>query len=293
MRKARSTAVPALLAGWFLAAQGAPPPPYPPPGRMVDAGGYRVHLYCTGEGSPTVIVAGAGYSFDWALVQPEVSRFTRICTYDVSGTAWSEPGPALTCSGRVDELHTILNKAGIRGPYILAGFSIGGLIERRYADLYPNEVVGMVIVDHAFIDAGSGDPPAESVSGPDSPPVLISKTPIIPTVEQTSDFGNLPERSRALHRWADTLNPALPTVETARECLALIGDARLGDMPLAVVSTANDHPNYRKLQAQLLTLSSRSIQLFAEKSFHSVEIEQPDIVVAAIRQVFERLSRRD
>src|SRR5690349_21478847 len=69
---------------------------YPPPGRLIDIGGYRLHLYCAGKGSPPVILeAGAGdFSFDWSRVQPEVARFTRVCSYDRAGSAWSEPGPA-------------------------------------------------------------------------------------------------------------------------------------------------------------------------------------------------------
>src|SRR5258708_6596547 len=71
-----------------------------PLGKLVDVGGHRVYLYCTGQGSPTVLVVGAGFSFDWGLVQPEISKLTRICTYDVSGTAWSEPGPNRACRDR-------------------------------------------------------------------------------------------------------------------------------------------------------------------------------------------------
>src|SRR6202012_6267727 len=62
-----------------------------PLGRLVDVGGYRVHLYCTGQGSPTVMIVGAAFSVDWQLVQPEVAKFTRVCTFDPSGTAWSDP----------------------------------------------------------------------------------------------------------------------------------------------------------------------------------------------------------
>ncbi len=73
------------------AAQG-PSAPYPPPGKLIDVGGHRVHLYCIGDGSPTVMIVGAGFSFDWGLVQPEAAKFTRVCTYDPSGWAWSEAG---------------------------------------------------------------------------------------------------------------------------------------------------------------------------------------------------------
>lgn len=251
-----------------------------PPGELVDAGGYRVHLYCTGQGEPAVFVVGAGYSFDWILVQQEVAKFTRICTYDASGTAWSDPGPPLTCSARVEELHEIMPN----GPKILVGLSIGGLVERLLAKRYPDGIAGIVIVDHAFLDvAPDKAPPFAGRADLDSPPVLLSAPSIDLTVEETSNFRNLPNESQALHRWADSLHPKLATVETAEDCIAQIGDAKLGGIPLAVVSTANDNPNYPKLQKQLLALSTYSRQFIADKSFHSIEIDQPGIVVEAIR----------
>src|ERR1700679_4174220 len=96
-----------------------------PLGRLVDVGGYRVHLYCIGQGSPTVMIVGAAFSFDWELVQPEVAKFTRVCTFDLSGTAWSDPFKATmststtpnpnsmprttpTCVDRVDEIHRLI-----------------------------------------------------------------------------------------------------------------------------------------------------------------------------------------
>ena len=76
----------------------------PPLGELVDVGGYRVHLYCIGSGSPTVVITGAGSSFDWGLVQRDVAKFARVCTYDHSGVAWSDPGPTDTCTLRAGEI---------------------------------------------------------------------------------------------------------------------------------------------------------------------------------------------
>ena len=266
------------------AAQDAAPAPL---GQLIEVGGYRVHLYCTGLGSPTVVVAGGGFSFDWTLVQTEVAKLTRICTYDPSGTTWSDPGPELNCSSRVEELHSLLRAASVEPPYVVAGFSVGALLARLYVHRHPADIVGAIMVDHAFLDVG-GDANPPSVPGLDSPPVLIYKEPINLTVEESSDFRKLPQRVQALHRWAMSLNPKLPTVETAEDCLGqLAGGDSLGRKPLAVVSTANDHPNYKKLQEQLLALSTRSRQFLADQSFHSVEIDQPEVVVAATRWVLE------
>jgi hypothetical protein len=88
----------------------------PPLGKLVDVGGYKVHLYCTGAGSPTVVIVGAGFSFDWGLVQPEVANITQVCSYDHSGIAWSDDGPADSCALRVREIHEALKNAGIKGP---------------------------------------------------------------------------------------------------------------------------------------------------------------------------------
>ncbi len=274
----------------------SPAPPYPAPGQLVDVGGYRVHLYCTGQGMPTVMVVGAGFSFDWGLVQPHVAKFTRICTYDVSGTAWSDSGPPLTCSERVDEVHKLLTNAKMEGPYVFVGLSIGALVARVYASQYPSQVAGMVMVDHAFIDGGAANSSLPASPGPDSPPVLIYRTPIILTVEDTSDFDKLPERIQRLHRWAVSLKPVPATVETAEDCLFQLrhagrDDHPLGDIPLVVVSTGNKHPNYNKLQTGLLSLSSRSKQLIAERSFHSVEIDQPEVVIDAISRAVEMVRK--
>jgi pimeloyl-ACP methyl ester carboxylesterase len=271
-----------------------------PLGALVDVGGYRVHLYCVGDASPTVMIVGAGFSFDWALVQPEVAKFSRVCTYDPAGFAWSDVGSGMGCADRVNEIRKLLKAAGIVGPYVLTGLSIGGLVARLYAVKYPDEVAGMVIVDHAFLNPGGEIPLHNEISRPDldSPPVLLSTTPIILNVEDISHFENLPPRARELHRWAMSLHPVLPTVETAESCVADVDAATrnqarpLGNMPLAVVSTANASPNYPKLQATLLGLSGNSKQFLAEESFHAVEIDQPDVVNRAIREVVDAVRNR-
>jgi len=129
---------------------------YPAPGKLIDVGGYRLHINCTGAGRTTVILdAGlGGSSLDWSRVQPGVATFTRVCSYDRAGYGWSDSGPKPRTSGRiVAELHALLVKAGIPGPYILVGQSFGGLNVRLYAYTYPQEVAGMVLVDASHEDA--------------------------------------------------------------------------------------------------------------------------------------------
>src|SRR5215204_4461492 len=123
---------------------------YPPPGEMVDVGGYRLHINCVGQGSPTVLLdAGSGgFSAQWVRVQREVSETTRVCAYDRAGMGWSEMGPDPRDAQQItSELHTLLGKAGIEGPYVLVGHSYGGMYMQTYAARYPDEVAGVALVD--------------------------------------------------------------------------------------------------------------------------------------------------
>jgi pimeloyl-ACP methyl ester carboxylesterase len=261
-------------------------PAPPPQGQLVDVGGYRLHLNCAGSGSPAVFVIG-GFSFDWALVQPAVASFTRVCTYDASGNAWSERGPTPTCANRVEEIHRLLRNAKIDGPYVLAGFSTGALFARLYAKNYPDEVAAMVFIDHAYLPPPVTPTSTERAAGPDSPPSVISAAPISVGPEDEPGFSRLPQQARDLRRWAMYRNPALPDPAMAEACAAEVGNSTAGNLPLVVVSTANDSPGYVKLQKNLLALSANSSQLIAAGSFHSIEISRPDVVVKAIRRTVE------
>jgi pimeloyl-ACP methyl ester carboxylesterase len=118
---------------------------YPPPGEMVDVGGYRLHIHCEGEGSPTVVIlAGSGVpsTYYW-LIQSEAAKATRVCVYDRAGYAWSEEGSGdLSPMGQVEDLEILLANAGIEAPYILAGHSYGGYIARLYTQAHPEAVAG-------------------------------------------------------------------------------------------------------------------------------------------------------
>src|SRR5829696_4783556 len=123
---------------------------YPPPGEMVGVGGYSLHINCVGQGNPTVLLdAGSGgFSAHWVRVQREVSDTTRVCSYDRAGMGWSEMGPEPRDARQISsELHTLLGKAGIDGPYVLVGHSFGGMYMQTYAARYPDEVAGVALVD--------------------------------------------------------------------------------------------------------------------------------------------------
>ena len=283
----------------------------PPLGKLVDVGGYRVHLYCTGTGSPTVVIVGAGYSFDWGLVQPEVSKFTQVCSYDHSRIAWSEDGPKDSCPLRVSEVHTALRKAGINGPYVLVGHSLGGLVARLYAGRYPDEVAGMVFVDHAYYSSAMShltvpsDAKVPPTSLPPQEPLILSPGspgPVAIGMESDPNFTKLPSRDQELHLWAMSQardqaalqNNSLVGRECATQADAITNEHShlLGDKPLVDVSTNENHsPEYAKLQSELLSLSQNSKQIVAENSGHFVIIDRPDVVIDAISQVVQSVRK--
>jgi pimeloyl-ACP methyl ester carboxylesterase len=125
---------------------------FPPPGHLVNVGGYRLHLLQAGEGSPTVVMdSGLGSSsLYWGKVMPLLAKQTRVCLFDRAGYGWSDPGSTpRTTQQIVTELHTLLENARIPGPYILVGWSFGGFTARMYAHQYPGEVAGVVLVESA------------------------------------------------------------------------------------------------------------------------------------------------
>jgi pimeloyl-ACP methyl ester carboxylesterase len=123
-----------------------------PPGRLVDLGGFRLHLQCAGDGAPTVVFDAAlgASSLSWIFVQRDVSRITRACAYDRAGFAWSDAGPMPRTAGRIaDELHLLLQRAALPPPYVLVGHSFGGLVMRIFAARRPEVTAGLVLVDPA------------------------------------------------------------------------------------------------------------------------------------------------
>ena len=123
---------------------------YAPPGKMVPLNDILFHLYCTGSGTPTIILeSGAGdYSLGWVRVQPELSEHTRVCSYDRAGFGWSEEGAPPRDSVEIaNELLALLDQAGETGPYILVGHSRGGFFVRQLAALIPNEISAIILVD--------------------------------------------------------------------------------------------------------------------------------------------------
>ena len=253
---------------------------YPPPGEMVDVGGYSLHIDCAGRGEPTVVLdAGAGeMSADWVLVQREVSGTTRVCAYDRAGTGWSESGPEPRDAKRISaELHDLLSKAGIGGPYVLVGHSFGGLYAQTYAARYAEEVAGVCLVESSSPEQFGHRPVARDIYEPQRFAVssLLARLGIVRLLYKLFPAPpDLPPQQRAQ---IDALGPSTRQVSTtALELRAGPQSATqarrlrsLGDKPLAVVSAGTQEPEWLELQDGLATLSSNSVHRVVEGATHT------------------------
>ena len=282
---------------------------YPPPGQLVDVGGYRLHLHCIGQGSPTVVLdAGlGGFSLDWGAVQPHIATSTRVCAYDRAGLGWSEPGPTPRSPQQfASELHALLTNGGVEGPYVLVAHSLSGKTARLFANQHPDDVAGMVLVDtsHEFVDDHR---PPEQLAAEDAERrqfqnmirwtarfglVRLLWAPALPSVLPGS--GNLtPEARTAI----GVLQARPRQIETALAEDAAKMDsntqlrtaASLGATPLIVlVSGQNvDHDPISKEAQQIMTGLSSNSRLVIAQSGHYVHYEQPAQVVESIRQVVD------
>jgi pimeloyl-ACP methyl ester carboxylesterase len=278
-------------------AEAADAKAYPPPGQMVDVGGYSLHLNCTGEGSPTVVIeAGWGdSSAGWAWVQPEVAKTTRVCTYDRAGMGWSESSPEPRMAREfAKELHTLLEKANEPGPYVLVGHSMGGFTILVYAHDYPDEVSGLVLVDsQALPPANAAWSPAPKPGGT-SPVFLMARIGIMRLLAgPLGAIQDLPPEAKQAYR-AYSVTPRSAQTQWDEFVGMNEGGAQaravttLGALPLIVLSARlDDTAAHTASQAGFLQLSTNSQQLFAEESGHRIMIEQPEAAVAAIVKMVE------
>ena len=280
----------------------------PMPGQLVDIGGYRLHIYCAGQGSPTVIFdAGLGDSYmSWRKVQPQIARLTKVCSYDRAGLGYSDSSPrARTSKTIAEELHMLLRSAAIPAPYVLVGHSMGGFDVRLYASAYRGDVAGLVLVDSSHPEQQKRLPAA--VNDLDAGWVREQEFFELAMpfgIPRVLGFCGEDAEVRAAECNFHSVRESVKELKSVSESAAQAATAgSLGDIPLAVLSSDPDRPQldlpedlvkptndaWQQLQNELAQLSTRSTHTIVRNSGHYIQLDQPEAVIEAIKKVVKQV----
>lgn len=276
---------------------------YPMPGTLIGVGGHGLHLNCTGSGSPTVVLEpGAGeMSSNMGWITPAVARHTQVCVYDRAGRGWSETADTPQDGARIaTDLHTLLHRAGIPGPYVLAGHSFGGLYVRIFAAHYPDEVAGLVLVDSTASrepakppTPASGDQNSYNAIGRISTLASIPARVGLARLYAQVSFGTLPPRSRDEVR-ASTANASTvrSTVEEYLRASASTQQAAslrdFGDKPLAVLTASVGHDAaWMTAQDKTATLSTNSVHRVIAGATHEALVAEQKYAGATTQAIID------
>ena len=261
--------------GYQTLGEAADAEAYPMPGQLIDVGGHRLHLSCTGAGTPTVVLepGAGGMSSSLGWIAPAVARDTRVCVYDRAGRGWSEPASTAQDGAQIaTDLHTLLQRGHVPGPYVVAGHSFGGLYVLTFAARYPDEVAGMVLVD-STAPASAAKPGTPSPGHGGSNDAMSRVSALVSTSARLGlarlyaqvDFGSLPPRSR------DEVRASVATPSTLRSTIDEYGQAAasaeqaaaLGDFadkPLIVLTAGSGHDAaWSAAQNRMARLSTNSV----------------------------------
>jgi pimeloyl-ACP methyl ester carboxylesterase len=280
------------------------------PGKLVDIGGRKLHLYCTGSGSPTAIMeAGASaFAIDWSLVQPEIATTNRTCSYDRAGHGWSDPGGSRGAAVAAD-LHLVLQASGEKPPYVLVGASMGGLYVRLYDAAYPGEIVGMVLVDPSHedrlfvmfqgkaVEIASLSAEEYRSTVPPGPVRVPRRSP-----QTGAPFDRLPRalyetRVELERRLIASIPESVPyetnlkAGEEERAALAQLRDLGtkqehpLGDRPLVVLTRGNADQELRNARERLTRISTNARHTVVADSGHEIHLFAPAAVIQAVQDV--------
>ena len=282
---------------------------HPAPGQLFDVGGYRLHISCSGQGSPTVVLeaGGGGASLDWSLVQPAAAEGTEVCAYDRAGAGWSEAGPLPRTPQRVaDDLHTLLQQAKLPGPYVLVTHSDAGIPSELFMVQHPDEVAGVVLVDARQPDSLSAENRQHQL---DQARMLPTITTIVgrfgigrlfgadlyPQIHPEGRFLPSATRKEMLLQSASPVyvDQVISTIESATandlELQALTPGA-LGSKPLVVLTSEQYlalYSGWRIAQQELSALSRDSVHVTVASGEHYLQWQHPQLVTDAISQVVD------
>jgi len=261
------------------------------PGDKIDVGGFNLYIDCKGEGSPTVILESGlqGDVVTWKEVHPEVAKFTRVCRYDRTGLAHSDYGPTpRDAEMTAQDLHTLLTRANVSPPYILVGHSFGGLLIRRFAFDFPDEVTGMIFVDSlqedwwdealAILpsDISSDSPRLSSFRiyltdgwrDPSSNFEAMDIPAVVEQVRETGNYGDIPITVLTAEKFT-VLNPGLPL-----------------DLETALANL------FVEEQSRLASLSINGVQVIVPNTGHNMPRENPQAIVNAIQEMIDTFNSK-
>jgi pimeloyl-ACP methyl ester carboxylesterase len=280
---------------------------HPMPGQLVDDGGYKMHIYCMGQEAPPVILdSGLGDSYvSWSKVQPQIAKFSRVCSYDRAGLGYSASSSRPPTSEVVaEELHTLLHNARIPPPYILAGHSMGGYNVRLFAKFYRSEAAGMIFVDASHPEQVKRFPQALN----DLDKTWVREQEFLTFsmpfgIPRLLGFCGNDAQIRAADCNFHSYREGLAELKTFPESAAQAATTgSLGDLPLAVLSHDPAVPQpevpadlvkpmndaWDQMQDELAHLSTRGTRAVAKNSAHYIQIDRPDLVIGAIRKVVDQ-----
>jgi pimeloyl-ACP methyl ester carboxylesterase len=280
---------------------------HPMPGQLVDVGGYKMHIDCMGNGSPTIILeSGLGDSYvSWQQVQPRIAQFIRVCSYDRAGLGYSDFSPRpRTSEVMAEELHALLQNSGISGPIVLAGHSLGGYNVRVFASLYRSDVVGMVLVDSSHPEQAKRLPPVvtdlqatwlreaeflEFITPFGIPRLLGFCGSDVVTRAAECTFSNAREEVAEMKSFSESAAQAWLTQSLGDLPLAVLShdpNTPQPDLPEDLVKPTNDA--WEQMQEELAHLSTKGTQTIATHSGHYIQFDRPDVVVEAVRTIVEQ-----
>jgi pimeloyl-ACP methyl ester carboxylesterase len=279
----------------------------PPPGRLVDVGGYRLHIVCAGESRPPIVICPAlgATAAEWQDVQSRVSRETTVCAYDRAGLGYSDLEAGRRTTVRMaEELHALLHGADVLPPYVLAGRSIGGFVVRVFVKMYPDEVAGLALIDSSHPEQRNRLPKTHSRDYPGGMLAAVAYKWMLPLGLRrlSRDLGlrNTGDILWARERRGDA-KEMLAYKGMCPETATLAGD--LGDLPLAVLTSARIDPNYSLkrqrsrdrfykvwtvMQNEMAALSTNSTHVVAEHGGHHLNHDNPELVANVLTSLVKQ-----